>query len=101
MIHNFFLDIVFENIRIITYMFSVVFSGYLVTNYNAAFLSLFRNSMMQFICGFFLSMSMIDFRKNSVQANVINLLSTTILFQIMLITLKKISFLYDNDNKKK
>ena len=99
MIHNFFIDIVFENIRIITYMFSVVFSGYLVTNYNAAFLGLFRNPMMQFLCGFFLSMSMIDFRKNSVQANVINLLSTTILFQIMLITLKKISFLYDNKKK--
>ena len=99
MIHNFFIDIVFENIRIITYMFSVVFSGYLVTNYNAAFLALFRNPVMQFLCGFFLSMSMIDFRKNSVTANVINLLSTTILFQIMLITLKKISFLYDNKKK--
>lgn len=101
MINNFLIDVVLENIRILTYMFSVIFSGYLVTNYNATFLALFRNPFMQFVCGFFLSMSMIDFRKNTIQANSINLLTSTILFQVMLISLKKISFLYDNKNIKK
>ena len=97
---NFITDILLENIRIISYMFSVVFSGYLVTNYNADFLSLFRHPILQLLAGFFLSMSMIDFRKNTFEANLINLFVSTILFVIMLFTFKKISFLYDKEDKK-
>lgn len=90
-------DVVLESTRIIAYMFSVVFSGYLVTNYNAAFLALFRNPFMQLISGFFLAMSMIDFRRNDLNVNLINLAISTICFQIMLFSLKKISYQYDKN----
>ena len=85
---NYLLDIVLENIRIVAYMFSVVFSGYLVTNYSNTFLLLFRHPVVQLMMGTFLAMSMIDFRKNEFKLNLINLVSTTITFMIMLYILK-------------
>lgn len=87
---NYLLDIVLENIRIVTYMFSVIFSGYLVTNYSNSFLLLFRSPLVQFMMGTFLAMSMIDFRKNEFKVNLINLVSTTTMFMIMLYLLKYI-----------
>ena len=87
---NYLLDIVLENIRIVSYMFSVVFSGYLVTNYSNSFLLLFRTPMVQFMMGTFLAMSMIDFRKNEFRVNLINLVSTTTMFMVMLYSLKYI-----------
>lgn len=80
-----------ENIRIVAYLFSVVFSGYLVTNYNNSFLLIFRSPVVKFIMGTFLAMSMIDFRKNEFKVNFINLFTTTIMFMIMLHVLKYVA----------
>ena len=88
---NFFLDIVVENIRIVAYMFSVVFSGYLVSNFGKDFLLAFRNPLIQFMMGTFLAMSMIDFRKYNFRVNIINLTTTSVFFVIMLNGLKYIS----------
>jgi hypothetical protein len=88
---NFFLDIVLENIRIVAYMFSVVFSGYLVSNFGNDFLLAFRKPLVQFMMGTFLAMSMIDFRKYNFTVNIINLTTTSIFFVIMLNGLKYIS----------
>ena len=87
---NFFLDIVLENIRIVAYMFSVVFSGYLVSNFGNDFLLAFRKPLLQFMMGTFLAMSMIDFRKYNFTVNIINLTTTSIFFVIMLNGLKYI-----------
>lgn len=88
---NFFLDILLENIRIVAYMFSVVFSAYIVTDYSNEFLVVFRNPIVHVMIGTFLAMSMIDFRRNTFMVNMINLLSTTILFVTMLYVIKKIT----------
>ena len=88
---NFFLDIVIENIRIVEYMFSVVFSGYLVSNFGSDFLLAFRNPLVQFMMGTFLAMSMIDFRKYNFRVNIINLTTTSVFFVIMINGLKYIS----------
>ena len=88
---NIFLDIIVENIRIVAYMFSVVFSGYLVSNFGNDFLLAFRNPLVQFMMGTFLAMSMIDFRKYNFTVNLINLTTTSIFFVIMLNGLKYIS----------
>ena len=88
---NILLDIIIENIRIICYMFSVVFSGYMVTEFNSKFLLKFRNPLVQFMIGTFLAMSMIDFRKYDAMTNAINLITSSILFVIMMQILKFIS----------
>lgn len=94
---NLLLDILLENIRIVSYMFSVVFSAYIVTDYSNEFLAVFRNPFVRVMIGTFLAMSMIDFRKNTFMVNMINLISTTILFVIMLYVIKKIT----NNKKEK
>lgn len=94
---NILLDIIVENIRIICYMFSVVFSGYMVTEFSPKFLIKFRNPLVQFMIGTFLAMSMIDFRKYNIQTNIINLVTSSILFVIMMQVLKIVSSKSEND----
>jgi hypothetical protein len=97
---NLVLDIIIENIRILCYMFSVVFSGYMVTEFNSKFLLKFRHPLFQFMIGTFLAMSMIDFRRYDIMTNLINLITSSILFVIMMYILKLISSkMAENENE--
>ena len=80
-------------IRVIFFMLGSVFAGYTITNFNKDFLKKMVSPLSHFIIGIILSASFFNFTleswKNDWKTNFLKLLSSGLIFTVILFNLKK------------